>query len=351
MIKRVAAYVLTILVTCYLFLMYTSDALSGILMMELLYPLAAWFYIRDAKKKLHVELGEMLSMGEAGKRIPLKVIVRNESPIWGIRYRLFLATKNSRSKNETRMKASKIAGPASKDSLYYEVESDRCGTMTVSAKRLHIYDFLGVFYGVKKLSKQHIIGIMPKFRLIPVEITRRTREFPADADEYSTQRRGNDPSEIYQIREYQKGDSIHDVHWKLSAKEDELMVKEHALPLGCSVLIWLNLEHTKDAASSLSSLLEQFASLSISLVSEKCIHMAAWYEEADERVVKWKIDSEESLYECMWNLLHLQPYKNKELAQVHYENAFRGVNFSSIVEINHTGRITVNQEVQELLQI
>ena len=48
---------------------------------------------------------------------------------------------------------------------------------------------------------------------------------------------GDDPSEIYQVREYRERDSLKDIHWKLSAREEELMVKERGFPLGCVVLI------------------------------------------------------------------------------------------------------------------
>ena len=38
--------------------------------------------------------------------------------------------------------------------------------------------------------------------------------------------KGSDFSEIGQVREYIPGDSLKDIHWKLSAKKEALMVKE-----------------------------------------------------------------------------------------------------------------------------
>ena len=82
-----------------------------------------------------------------------------------------------------------------------------------------------------KWKKKARIKIMPDFELMPLEITRRTREFQADAQEFSQQRRGDDPPEIYQVREYRERDSLKDIHWKLSAREEELMVKRGDFPL------------------------------------------------------------------------------------------------------------------------
>lgn len=47
-----------------------------------------------------------------------------------------------------------------------------------------------------------------------------------EADE--TDRKGNDFSDVSEIREYVPGDRPRDIHWKLSAKKDELMVKQRS---------------------------------------------------------------------------------------------------------------------------
>lgn len=43
-----------------------------------------------------------------------------------------------------------------------------------------------------------------------------------------------------------------------------------------------------------SKMLKTAASLSITLVEEKCIHLAAWYEEDTEQIVTVKVKDEES---------------------------------------------------------
>ena len=56
-------------------------------------------------------------------------------------------------------------------------------------------------------------------------------ETSADSDRFSTYKKGDDPSEIFDIREYADGDKIQRIHWKLSSKTGDLMVKEGSLPL------------------------------------------------------------------------------------------------------------------------
>lgn len=57
-----------------------------------------------------------------------------------------------------------------------------------------------------------------------------------DSEDYAPDRRGSDPTEPYQYREYQPGDSLRSIHWKLSAKQDDLMVREASLPVSRSLL-------------------------------------------------------------------------------------------------------------------
>ena len=49
--------------------------------------------------------------------------------------------------------------------------------------------------------------------------------------EYAADRPGDDPSELYDIREYRAGDRISRIHWKLSERGEEVYVKEGGLPL------------------------------------------------------------------------------------------------------------------------
>ena len=129
------------------------------------------------------------------------------------------------------------------------------------------------------------------------------------------------------------------------------MVKENSLPMGCVVLLWIRLPLADASSAGFNRLLEQAASLSITLLEEKCIHMAAWFEEKSSRVIKWRVSTAEEVYEWIWRLLSTEPFQNEELEKTCYEEAFRGVNFSSIVVLNADGTLTVNGGTQELLQL
>ena len=54
---------------------------------------------------------------------------------------------------------------------------------------------------------------------------------------YSGARPGDDPGETFDIREYQEGDSIRQIHWKLTGKLDKMMIRQRSFPVDDTILI------------------------------------------------------------------------------------------------------------------
>lgn len=65
------------------------------------------------------------------------------------------------------------------------------------------------------------------------------------AESEESHSKGSDFAELSDIREYIPGDRIRDIHWKLSAKQDILMVKERIAMAGSEMVILLSLSSSK----------------------------------------------------------------------------------------------------------
>lgn len=66
--------------------------------------------------------------------------------------------------------------------------------------------------------------------------------------------KGNDFSEVTEMREYRPGDRLKDIHWKLSAKKQDLMVKERASVAQSQVILLLDLSGEQDMVSQVLEL-------------------------------------------------------------------------------------------------
>lgn len=63
------------------------------------------------------------------------------------------------------------------------------------------------------------LSIMPKITLVMIEVGLASRYFQGEAEVYDD-KTGGDVYRVFQIRSFQPGDKIQNIHWKLSAKEE-----------------------------------------------------------------------------------------------------------------------------------
>lgn len=351
MIRKTAGYLILVIITAYLYFMYNETAISGLLVFSLVYPVISALYLIMAGKSASPDLERVPALGEKGKQIKAGISLKNLSGHMTLRYEMVIWIGNKGGKSRKKKRLRGALQPMGRETLWCTLETDYCGILEICLESVRLYDFLGIFYRKIRQNQKVQIKVMPEFDLIPLEISRRTREFQADAQEYSREKRGDDPSEIYQVREYADKDSLKDIHWKLSAREQKLMVKERGFPLGCVVLIYIDYRKKDESQAGFSKMLEAVASLSVTLAAEKCIHMAAWYEEKNERIVRWRISDEESVYEMIWNLMEIQPLTDEEKALACREDTFRGQEFAGTVTVDGTGKMKKAGESFEYLRL
>lgn len=349
--KRMTGYFAIVLLVIYLFFMYDETVLSGILVLVILYPVCACIFLLLCRKKITAALDRVPPMGEKDKRIRAGVSVKNISRRFPLRCEAQLSVGNRTSGKKIRRRFGGLILPGQEETFWCEFETAFCGNVEVILESVRLYDLFGIFYIKRKVQRKAYVKVMPEFKLMPVEITRATREFQADAEEYSGEKKGDDPSELYQVREYRIQDSVRDIHWKLSAKEETFMVKERGFPLGCVVLVWIDFAEKERSAAGFSRLLETAASLSITLAEQKCIHLAAWYEEKNERIGMKRVKDEKSACELIWQLMEIEPYRDPVRKQACFDDTFRGHEFSSTVTIDGRGVLRKDGEAPELLRL
>lgn len=169
----------------------------------------------------------------------------------------------------------------------------QAGNHVFFIEKIRLYSIMGLLSIKKKCIDVGSVLVMPKIHAIGINITEQTRHFIADAEIYDAFRAGHDVTETFEIRNYQPKDKLQNIHWKLSAKMDELMVKENGLPKPCCIVLMAEIKNAKDF--SISAFLELFVSLSFALMDAKCSHYVAWYG-MDGELVRVRIDDEESYY-------------------------------------------------------
>ena len=121
----------------------------------------------------------------------------------------------------------------------YQASSDLCGLLCFRLDRVWVCDLLGLVSLPVRLRKgggfcQTLI--LPNVHR-PVMGLEEEAAPEGDGQRYSLRRPGSDPTELFGLREYQPGDRLNRVDWKLSQKTGAILVREGSLPVSDRVVL------------------------------------------------------------------------------------------------------------------
>ncbi|MDO4502239.1 MAG: DUF58 domain-containing protein [Coriobacteriia bacterium] len=118
------------------------------------------------------------------------------------------------------------------------VDARHCGAITVSCDGGTVTGPFGLISLPISLNDQHELLTYPQKKDLAVILASSPQ---AQLSSYTyDNRKGSDPTEIFDIRDYADGDSLSTVHWKLSAKAGSLVVREASRPTGFDTLVLLD---------------------------------------------------------------------------------------------------------------
>jgi uncharacterized protein (DUF58 family) len=124
-----------------------------------------------------------------------------------------------------------------KRELEFQVSGNYRGAYEIGIEEVIIYDFLGLFKFKQKHNLKSILTITP--RIVP--ITGVTLESVSQDEVVSKNHmQGEDYSIISELRKYQPTDGYKKVHWKASAKRNELISKNFQEAERCIAAFYVN---------------------------------------------------------------------------------------------------------------
>lgn len=170
-----------------------------------------------------------------------------------------------------------------------------CGGLSCGADRCRAYDYLGLFAIPISLPRVSDALVMP--------VPEAPKELPNLAFfQYKSYhpKTGGGFSEIHDMRDYRPGDSLRDIHWKLSVKTDRLIVREPQEPDKGLVLLTFDLAGPLDR---LDSTLDQLMWLSYWLADREVEHQVRWLDPGNFEVCSAPISCREDLDELLEDLL------------------------------------------------
>ena len=236
-----------------------------------------------------------------GKPVKILINVKNKSPFAVTHIKLTAKCKNLFLNTEHDCRLIISSAPFSTKVFTYEMGSQHIGNIEFSIKKASFYDFFSLFRLDKSVKTTKIIPIFPQ----TVDVTSTIRPnnfFIGEAEKFSSAKAGDDPSEIFNIREYTDGDKLNKIHWKLTSKTDKYMVKEYSLPVSDNIFIYLDLkikDTTDKSLEKIDSLIKTFASVSLDFAKKGITHYVGWYNCRNCTFAKAKIKNETDVFSVL----------------------------------------------------
>lgn len=142
--------------------------------------------------------------------------------------------------------------------------SERCGVISCSLGRVWAWDYMGIFAIPVRRCDPAIYTVLP----IPQE-PKPMPELDQDSAITLKPKPGGGYSEEHELRPYRQGDPLNVIHWKLSSKLDEPIVREPQLMQRKRIALSVT---PKGSPKELESQLDQLLFLSESLIEKGIPH-------------------------------------------------------------------------------
>ncbi len=165
--------------------------------------------------------------------------------------------------------------PKAKSRAAFIMQSQYCGLVTASLKRAYITGWLGVMTTTVKSDAKSEITVLPD-TFSPHIVISVPAPAPEEDEAYSPDIKGYDCSEVFQLRDYVPGDSLRQIHWKLSEKVERLVVRDGSLPAARSMLIFWDKNAARATASEMNTMAEAVSSVCRALTDRGIVYTLGW---------------------------------------------------------------------------
>jgi hypothetical protein len=123
----------------------------------------------------------------------------------------------------------------------YYLPADHCGTLLCKPDGAKVYDYLGLFF--LRIRQTESLSVVVKPRPVALQCL-------PDLERYLARswrpKPGGGFAENHELRLYRPGDSLNQVHWKLSAKTGKYIIREAMVPEKSRLLLSMILRGTPE---------------------------------------------------------------------------------------------------------
>lgn len=312
-------FFLVFLLLLYVAVLYESSGALALCLVLLLWIAGSIFQLLYGIRHLEADLPFSARSGKEIDQAVFTFTLKNTGilPLSGIQLRLLILDQSGKKTEEKKLFLSLKAQSRRNFSLNFS--SPYYGRFQIVLEKIRLYSFFSLAWVTKKTHLTQEAVFLPQPVPVPLKVSEKTRYFtPEGEDTLETPFTPASASGSLRddIHKYQPGDRLGLVHWKLSARTEDLLVRSPGSSEGFPVLLFLDLVIPAQGESprQISAFLQCTASLSFSILEMGCSHLMVWFDLEEQCLRRLPVRSEEELTFALYCLLHGDFYRaSKEL--------------------------------------
>lgn len=270
-------------------------------------PIISIFILRFTARNITVDTFAKTASITRNNKIIITVSLSNKGRIPFLNCNLFFTYNNMFYPTPLLQCISLPAIPKRPSVNNISFDASHLGIAEFLFSELLVTDFLHL-YSIKIPVNQYI-----RVPVMPIETSKNyTNNIPPflsleDDEQYTNY--GQLTHDLKETREYRPGDSLKDIHWKLSAKNDELTVKEFERSADRSLLLLGDL-----FINNLDATIETLYSFSLSLIKNKEYFKILIFNANEKSFDIHTIENRDDLESAILKMYYSAPYKIRNLA-------------------------------------
>lgn len=223
MFRHKGAYAAVLILTAALLLLFPKPFIAVLLGLEIILPLSMYCLLRADISAVELSI-KAPNTCVVGSPVKVEFIHSSSRPLivasavkvrFDMKNLLFNAPRT----------ASAVISLSKGREQYAQFEPKMCGELVMKSGTIYCTDIFGLCAVKLPVDLQCRINIVPELTDIRIDTDQMAKARP-EMGSHPVSRKGSDTSEVFDLRDYDYGDDMKSVHWKLSGKADNLIVKE-----------------------------------------------------------------------------------------------------------------------------
>ncbi len=303
-------YGIILLIAAALLVFYHNFFFFYLLVITVMLAVVSRFISKKVFRLIEVNADIPLESVGEGNDIPVDLTVKNPTPFPLPGVLLACRVENGFYPNDERQE---ITLPVRRGShtFRWKISSVYSGLVTLTGGTLKMKDYLGLFAFEREWNSSAQIAVFPKSDEIIMNIVENSF-YQGDENDNDSANASEDVTQIKDFRVYAPGDRMQRVNWKISAKYDDLYVKEFELMYDRTLTLLIELRRDSDEVGFLNELITAVYSASLRLIEMEIAFYISWFDSDKSVFRREKVDDEDSLGDALRQVFMMKSYEGFE---------------------------------------